>query len=67
MTMSVRHAEWEDKEAFTKHIKSDYVKEFAKYIEEVPVLLRSRLELPAPVLPLCPLVALLPQARVSGI
>ena len=29
------HAEWEDKDAFKKHIKSDYVKEFAKYIEEV--------------------------------
>jgi quinol monooxygenase YgiN len=29
------HAEWADKDAFKKHIKSDYVKEFAKYIEEV--------------------------------
>ena len=30
-------AEWEDKDAFEKHIKSDYVKKFAEYIEEVTV------------------------------
>ena len=28
-------AEWEDREAFKKHIKSDYVKDFAEYITEV--------------------------------
>ena len=27
--------EWEDREAFKKHIKSDYVKDFAEYITEV--------------------------------
>ena len=28
-------AEWEDREAFKTHIKSDYVKDFAEYITEV--------------------------------
>ena len=32
---AVLRAEWEDREAFTKHIKSDYVKKFAEYITEV--------------------------------